>query len=264
MEEQTKSPGKSAAETGHVKNAANFNLLIIAVHQMGSSYQPGNQLIALASLQQKAQLIMAAMDTWTTAKREASEAENRRKMLFGLLKPYATRIFNTLQSSMNVQQLTLDDARGILNKIAGKRASGKTKTALAEAAMLKGDAAPTIRSASHTGYDQQVSHFADLCILIKGQPTYLPNELDLTVESIVDFDANIRNANQKVGDTAGKLIDARNERDLHLYADAVGALDLAILVKSYIRGKSGPKDPQYKKVSGVKFSRPSKRKGQLK
>jgi hypothetical protein len=41
-----------------------------------------------------------------------------------------------------------------------------------------------------------------------------------------------------------------------LYADGTGLVDLALLVKKYIKSLFGADSPQYEQISGLKFRRP--------
>ena len=52
------------------------------------------------------------------------------------------------------------------------------------------------------------------------------------------------------------LSNKRIARDEVLYADGTGLVDLAGLVKKYIKSLFGADSPQYEQISGLKFTAP--------
>lgn len=242
---------RSVSETGHTKNAASFSDMLKGLTDLGTKYQPANESIQLWTLGIKNEQVTIAMDNWGTAIRESANAENERTKLFATLNSYSTRILNTLISSANISALTIKDARSIVSKIQGSR-SVTGKKAIAEAKNAGVEPARTI-SVSQLSYDQKCAHFAALRKLIATQPTYNPNEADLKLTAIEAYEGKLKKANNNMIAARSKLIDARNQRNLHLYDDQTGVIALSKAVKSYVKGIFGATHVDYQKIKGIPF-----------
>lgn len=55
---------------------------------------------------------------------------------------------------------------------------------------------------------------------------------------------------------ATPLSNSRITRDDAMYATDTGLVDLAALVKKYVKSLYGADSPQYKQISGLEFTRP--------
>lgn len=242
---------RSVSETGHAKNVSSFADLIKGLTDFGPTYQPSNEQLHLWALGKKQEAVHAAMHTWNIASRDEANAENERTSIFSKLMSYSTRIVNTLSSSANVSSQTIDDARSILNKIQGRR-SAQGKKAI-DVAKLKGTDEPRTISVSQQSYDQKLAHFATLRILLASQPTYQPNEPDLTLRGVEEYENKLKAANSNMVSARSKLIDARNLRNQQLYDDINGVVALSKAIKSYVKGIYGASHVNFKKINGISF-----------
>lgn len=64
---------------------------------------------------------------------------------------------------------------------------------------------------------------------------------------------SMKNANNAVTASATPLSNARIERNTELYGEDTGLVDLAALVKKYVKSLFGADTPQYKQISGLEF-----------
>ena len=101
-----------------------------------------------------------------------------------------------------------------------------------------------------------MDHFAQLIALLTAEPKYLPNENELKVATLNTQIADMRTKNTAVINALTAVSNARINRDKLLYGDLTGMVDTAMAVKQYVKSLFGAKSPQYKQVSGLRFTRP--------
>ena len=89
-------------------------------------------------------------------------------------------------------------------------------------------------------FDNRIGNMYKLIQLLASQTGYTPNETDLKVTTLTP------------------LSNARIARNTLLYATWTGLVDLAGEVKSYVKSVFGGTSPQYKQVSGLKFTKVGK------
>lgn len=242
---------RSTSEGGHVKNATGFKDMLTVLTTFGNKYNPANALIQLWVLERKNESVGLTMTAHKLADQQDKDAENERNLLFAPIKAYSTRVFNALASSAGVSDLTLADARLILDKIQGNRsASGKKAVATA---LKAGGEAPRTISVSQQSFDQKVAHWSKLCVLAAEQPGYKPNEDDLKLKALTEYEQKLIAANNKKVLTDTKLKDARNNRNFELYDAKTGVVKCAELIKSYVLSLLNATHPDYKKIKGIPF-----------
>jgi len=74
--------------------------------------------------------------------------------------------------------------------------------------------------------------------------------------SINTFSTTLKNANTAVTNAATPLSNSRITRDNSMYATDTGLVDLAALVKKYVKSLYGADSPQFQQISGLEFTRP--------
>lgn len=236
-------------ETGHARNVANFETLISFCKGYGATYNPGKAALSVANLTTLLQQAQASLEQLKTAKNMYDNATNKRAEAFKALKPLATRLVNALDATDAAVE-TVKDARGILRKMQGKRASTPDKTTATDPLQ---PASPRIVSASQQSFDQQVEHFARLVVLLGSESSYTPNETDLQVANNQQRLAELRQANTSVVDSYINWSRARTERDSIFYTALSGMVAVALDVKKYVKSLYGASSPQYRQVSGLSF-----------
>jgi len=238
----------STTETGHPMIVANFEDLINFCLGYGAAYNPSRESIKIASLTNKLTNAQASLQAVKVAKADYDNATNQREEAFSTLKKFSTRIINALAAT-DATELTLDDARTSINKIQGKRATKK-------AAVVSGDVETKVTtiSTSQQSYDSLINHFATLIATVSSEPTYTPNEPELTPTGLNTTLLDLRTKNTATLITATALSNARIARDKSLHAENTGLIDTALAVKNYVKSVFGSSSPEFKQVSRIKFS----------
>jgi len=247
----TTAASKSTSQTGHAKNIANFDKLLEAIRQMGADYQPSKKGITLEKLEEKRKLMAKTMNTWNQKEKTAFEAENTRTALYAQLGPYSTRIAGALTVSEGVTPLTIKDVKSLLTKLRGKRAGKKPEPTT----QLDGTTTParTI-SVSQLGFDERNAFFKELNSIIMQQPSYAPNEADLTKDAIAKFFQKLEQSNLGTIKANTELQNARNLRNTNLYDPATGLVATAKDIKAYVKSVLGTAHPVYKQINSIPFS----------
>ena len=250
--EHNKNNKSSVSEVGHAKNVANFADLISYCTAYGTTYNPSKaalQLTALNTLLTSAQTELANV---TTAKNTFNTVTGDRQLTFEPLKPLATKVFNYLSVTDAISEI-IADAKTINNKLQGKR-TGTT----AENPPTEGENQNNTVSVSRQSYDMLTENFSALIDLVSSVPSYTPNETELTTTSLTAYLGELQTANTNVINAEVAYSNARISRNSVLYSENTGLVDIASDVKKYVKAIFGATSPQYKQISGIKFTKPKK------
>jgi hypothetical protein len=235
----------SNSESGNVTNVANLGVLNAELTALGTVYNPSNPLIKLPALEAKhaaAELKLKAVTDSTTPYKNAVNIrdENYEKM-----DKLARKIINALQGS-GAKPDIVKDARGIVNKITGKRTGPKPEPD-------PNDPNWDPKSVSQQSFDYRKANFEMLVSLVKGEIKYKPNEDELKVVNLEAYIADLGTMNKAVNDTLSVLNAARRERNKELYLPEFGLSELTSIVKKYVRSVIGIQSPVYKRIAALKF-----------
>ena len=243
----------NSSETGHAKNAANFEELISFITGFGATYNPskaGIKLAALNTLSASVKTSIAAVNTVLATYKTAIDA---RTSAFDPLNKLVTRIMNAViatDTNENVDK----SARSFANKIQGKRITPKLTDDEKKKLTDSGQTVNEV-SSSQMSFDNRLDNFDKLIQLITTIPQYIPNEADLKVTALTTLYTDLKTKNSAVIAAHTALTNARIARNDLLYQPLTGAVDLALDTKSYIKSLYGATSPQYKEVSGLQFTR---------
>ena len=242
----------STTETGHAKNVATFEDIISFCTGYGATYNPSKIALKLPGLNAQLTAASAVLQAVKTAKTAYDNATNAREIAFKPMKALATKIVNALAATDATDQ-TVDDAKSTNLKIQGRRA---TKVEKPDAAALAAGATPVkTASTSQQSYDKMIDHFAQLIATLSAEPKYLPNENELKLPALNALLADLKVKNTAVINATTAISNARINRDKVLYAEKTGLIDTALDVKTYVKSLFGATSPQFKQVSGLKFTR---------
>ena len=240
----------STSEVGHAKNVANFADLIAYCTAYGTTYNPSKTALQLPSLNTLLTSAQTEIANVTTAKNAFDTVTGDRQVAFEPLKSLATKVFNFISVTEATDQ-TIADAKTINNRLQGRRAE-----TIKEIPAPEGGTTPNTVSVSRQSYDSLTENFSALIDLVSSIPSYTPNEAELTAASLTTFHGNLQTANTNVINAEVAYSNARISRDNTLYADNTGLVDVASDVKKYVKAIFGATSPQYKQVSGIKFTKP--------
>lgn len=238
----------SQIETGHAKNVAHFQMLITYCSAHGATYNPSKAVISLAALQAHYQEATAALATLNAVVPVYINAVNAREAAFSDLSKYITRVTNAVAASDMSSELKAD-VKTLIRKLQGKRAVSKKEPAASQE--------PTEKSisSSQMSFDQRIENLDKLVQLLTAQPNYVPNETDLTIAGMTALLTNLRTLNTAAITAYTPVSNARIARNTLLYAENTGLVDRSVAVKAYIKSVFGATSPQYKQLSGLKFTR---------
>lgn len=234
------------SEKGHAKNIANFQTIINFVQGYGNDYNPSKSSLktnALAALVLEAQAKLAEVVTQNV---NFNNAVNNRILEFSTLKPLATRTINALQVT-NAANGVIKDAKTLNRKLQGKRASNPIKTDDPNAP------APNTISSSQQSYDQQVQHFAGIIAILQTEPSYAPNEADLTIVGLTAKLTGLSEKNAAVAAAYTVVSNARILRNNTLYNIETGLVPTALEIKKYVKSIFGSTSPQFNQVKAIEF-----------
>jgi hypothetical protein len=240
----------STTETGHAKNVAAFETLISYCASYGAAYNPSKASLKLLALQTQYATANASLQAVKVAKTNYDNATNTREVAYKTIRPLATKIINALAVS-GATENTLADAKTTNNKIQGRRAKAKE---IPEANTTNTEIKPQkTRSTAQQSYDNLLDHFTQLLATLAAEPTYNPNETELTLSSLNTLLTELRTKNTAVLTATTTLSNARIARNKILYNKTNGILIIAKETKQYIKSLYGTTSPQYKQVREVKF-----------
>ena len=249
-------------ETGHGKNAANFEDLISFSTGYGTTYNPSQAAIKVTALQTIHASAIAALTLTSSKNTTYKNATNAREIAFEPLKRLATRIANAF-ISCGAKKQSIDDVQHFVRKIRGKAKRFKAGAELAKAISTTDPPAadapttPPVTALSHSisqqSFDSIIEHIASLLDLLGAETLYNPNEADLKVSALTTLLTDLKAKNTSVINAYTALSNARIARDKVLYTEGTGLVDIALEVKAYIKSVFGGTSPQYKQVSRLTF-----------
>jgi DNA repair exonuclease SbcCD ATPase subunit len=243
----------STSELGHNRNAINFDTLIINCTSYGTSYNPSKASLKIPALQAQSTLAknsIAAMNSLAPAYKNAVSA---RVSAFKSFDKLITRVNNALKASDTSQQVD-ESAQTIIRKLQGRRATPKKSDEQKKVASEAGKEIVEI-STSQMSYDSRLDNLDKLIKLLASVPQYAPNEADLKITALTTLYNDIKAKNLAVISAEIPLNNARIARNDIMYKENVGLFDIALDIKTYIKSVYGATSPQFKQISGLRFSK---------
>ena len=242
----------STTETGHAKNVANYEQLTIDCTALGTSFNPSNPLIKLTALTAQLASGKSSIATVNSAQAANSNAIAARDVAFSPLSKLSTRILNSLKASGTTVQVD-ESAQTLVRKLQGRRATAKLTDEEKKTAEAAGKSVIEI-SSSQMSFDNRLDNFDKFIKLLTSVTLYAPNEADLKVAALTATYNDLKAKNLAAVNSETALSNARIARDLIMYADNTGMVDISVDVKTYVKSIFGATSPQYKKISKLKFT----------
>lgn len=239
----------SVYETGHAKNAANFQALIAYVTAYGVNYNPTKVSIQLPNLVLAGVAANEAVSAINGLLPDYSNAVAAREQAFVPLGKLSTRIFNSLKATDALQQV-IDNAQTNHRKLTGTRATAKLSEEEKQALLAQGKEVNQV-SASQQSYDSRLDSFDKQIQLLNRIPSYLPNEVELQIATLKDIYSDLQTKNTAVITQTIPLSAARIVRNQALYNPETGIVAVAQDVKNYVKSVFGASSANYKLISGI-------------
>ena len=244
----------STSETGHAKNVANFELIIADVTSYGATYNPSKASLKIPALTTLSTNSKSAVNAVSAAEPALKLAIDARDAAFKPVSPLVTKVINALKATDTTVQVD-ETAQTLVRKLQGRRATPKKTEDQKKAAAAAGNEIVEI-SSSQMSFDSRIENFDKLVKLLVSVPQYTPNEAELKTAALTAFLADLKVKNLAVTTAEVPLNNARIARNDILYKPNTGMVDVALDVKTYIKSVFGASSPQYKKISGLKFTKP--------
>jgi hypothetical protein len=236
-------------------NVANLDELIVCINGYGATYNPTKESIKLTALQSLSAQAKQITEDYNIALANQKNATAAREVAFKPLSALATRLKNAVAATDTTEHVD-NNVKSIVRKLLGQRAS--TKKTEEEIKTLKAAGKEVVEiSSSQMGYDSRLNNFNKLIALLASISLYAPNEIELKVATLTEYYNNLKNLNSAVVVANTAIDNARIARNQLLYAANTGLYDIATSVKAYIKSVYGAKSPQFKQVSGLKFTNKS-------
>ena len=242
----------SNSESGHAKNVTNFEDLISVVKSFGTVYNPSKQSITVVNLEALAQNAINSLRLVNSALGSNSIAIAARKEAIQPLSKLSTRILNALRASDVTKQIA-DSAQSLVRKIQGQRAT-KRLTAEQKAALEAEGIVKKEVSSSQMSFDSRIESFDKLIQFLSDIPQYAPNEIELQVSTLTNYNSTLKTVNNDARDAETELNNARIARNEILYTANTGLVDTATAAKMYLKSIFGATSPKYKQVSRLAFN----------
>jgi len=244
----------SVYETGHDKNVAHFEQILNFSIGYGAAYNPSKIAIQIPALQTIHTDGLSVLSLVSVASSNFISATNLRYDEYLPIKALCTRIINALEAT-NASAAFIRDAKTINRKIQGSRVKKVINDTDPENPVIPSE--NTI-STSQQSFDKILSNFRQLVDLLATEPLYTPNETELQVLTLNAIANTLASRNTAVIETHVALSNTRIQRDFVLYNEESGLVTTAYEVKKYVKSVFGASSPQYKQISGIKFTRPKK------
>lgn len=238
-------------ETGHAKNMANLETLIVAIANFGEKYNPSKESIKLDALQAVMKSTKESFEAHYNAQSVYGNAVDARTAAFQPIGKLVTRINNALKAS---DSSTLSDQtlQTIFRKLQGRRASAKLTEEEKQALAIDGKIVNQI-STAQMGFEARLENFDRLIIHLSTIPEYKPNEEELKLDTLKNLYTQLKAANTAVIAAYLQLEKARSIRNEILYHPLTGVVDLASDAKTYIKSVFGTSSSEFKQVSKLTF-----------
>lgn len=243
----------STSETGHNRNAVNFDALIIQCISHGTSYNPTKGLLKISVMQAQSTLAKNSITTINALTPAYKNAVSARIVSFKTLDKLITRINNALRAS-DVSEQVIESTQTIIRKLQGRRATPKKTDEEKKIASDLGKEIIEV-SSSQMSYDNRLDNLDKLIKLLASVTQYTPNETDLKLTALTSLYTDLKAKNLAVLNADTPLSNARISRNDVMYKDKTGLVDVANDVKTYIKSVFGATSPQYKQISGLKFTK---------
>jgi hypothetical protein len=236
----------------HVKNMQAFGKLTGICTGLGGTYNPGQQNLQVNVM---ATLMNIAQQSWEGVKEAQStydKATNDRELGFRKIRTLSARVYGMLRAS-GANELLLDDALNSKRRICGARIS---KLPVVDATKPN-EEKPEARSSYNTGYITIAEYFDRLVKTVASEPSYSPNETELTLASLEQMRFDLFGLNKAVTEAEIRLEEARIKRNTVYYIAPNNLVKTATAVKTYVRSAFGFQSQQHQQVQKLRFTKPN-------
>ena len=243
--------------TGKRSNQQNVDNLEVLTERV-TTFQPGYDPAETRLSIPNQKLIKASGDEAllgvSTAESACDNAISARTAAFESINPLVTRAINALRIS-DVTEQTIAQGESIVRDFRNQRASATEPPAKTEEGTVSSETVKTNKLRSGSFYTK-VENFRKFIVFLSSIPAYKPKQSDLTVEALNAKLEALVLINSAYNTADAKANAARLHRDIVLYTAKTGLVEIAQDSKLYVKSAYGATSPQYKSISGIKFTKP--------
>jgi hypothetical protein len=234
---------KSVSETGHNKNATNFDKAHQILEEMGALYNPSNQDILLVNL---SPVSTALKGTLKVLNIEIPIYKNNvadRELAIARLPKTVTSASNYFKS-LKVSKIDKENIARQVKKLRGVKKAVKINPDTAETAAI---------STAQLSYDSRITNFATFTSQLASHPEYIPNEAEIKIEALQSYNQELTTLSGLVNASGNTLITARKNRNQILYSNDSNVIELIKDIKSYVKSLGAAGLPYYKALVRLQF-----------
>lgn len=237
---------QSTQETGHNKNLQNFKRFIKFCERNTPPYNPVKEKNKLTNLKKLSIKAEKAHKKVIETNAPIITLTNSRQTLYQPMKSLSTRVIQALDG-ITEDKKVVKDARRYINKIHGKFSKPQTQDD------LEGQETMRTISNSQQSYDSLRDHLFKLIELLRNVPEYIPNEEDLTIDTLQAYLDQLVAVEDQITELNGPYNAALNERDMVFYETEESLVPVTQSVKTYLKSLFGIKSLLYDEASQYKF-----------
>lgn len=225
-----------------------FTRLIGYCTGYGGKYNPGRQTLQVKNLQAHSEAVRQALEVVKVTKVHFDNEVNARRQVYNQLPELAASVMRTMDASgASVEKLA--DARTFIRGIMGR---SLTTRPVVKEGMATTEPIPVRRSQLQLSYASKADWFEKLVQSANTEPSYQPNEEELSIKGLTSKVEELRSLNQRVINARVNWSNARLQRD-RLVEGKDSLIMLSRAVKKYLCAIFGFNSPEYAQVKGIIF-----------
>jgi len=228
------------------KTVGSFDKVLASCKTIGAQYQPNVAELSLTALSQLHDRAQQSLGAVTATRIAYLMAVNDRKKSFEGISKLAVRVVRMMTVYSRGNSTHLEDAVRIKRNLSSPDKRPKSAKV---AATSTGEPAQATRASGRLSYDQQMDTFSNLVELAAKTGTYYPVVPDLTLQSLQQKLADLRNRSHAVNEARAAFKKARLERD-QLISGKDGIREITKAVKGYILGTFGTISDEARHIKG--------------
>lgn len=232
-------------KTGNVKQVATFEELLGFCHAHGALYNPSKASIKIAALEALFTSAQQSLEAVKIAYTEYNNAVNVRQAAFNSLPVFCTRLVNALAAT-DATKATLEEAYAYVKKFRWNIPQPPPATD----EMGEAISPARTRSTSEGDFASRTESFAGLVKVVSKEPSFHPNEADITIEALNARIQELRILTTNVIEMRVALSNVRANRNKILYEQIYAS---AKAVKRYMKGTFGYRSVAYNQIKGLTF-----------
>jgi len=213
-------------ENVHVRNLANFDLLLARIFHLGNYYHPMRSTIRVEALSTVSHNARVSLSNVDILNEQYIEAVNQREQAFDALKKLNQRIAAVLEplTGMNAMEMYLLTGCGH---------------------------SPHSPFADQERYDFLLDSFRKIIHRLKVNDDYAPDAPDLKIMALENRFQTLNTLQKEVKRSYAVLCHAQAVRDEVLYRNGSGLVPLSSMVKQYIKYHFGWNSHLYKELADI-------------